>query len=94
MDKILNRFQMGNCNEVATPMESGIHLRKVQDSGCQLETDRDLEDRRLQYQCLVGSLIYLMRATWPDLAFTVSTLRKFNAAPTNEHLSAAKRVFR
>jgi hypothetical protein len=38
--------------------------------------------------------MYLMTATRPDLAYTVSTLSKFSSAPTDEHLSAAKRVLR
>lgn len=36
--------------------------------------------------------MYLMAATWPDLAFTVSTFSKFNAAQTDEHVSATKPV--
>jgi hypothetical protein len=46
------------------------------------------------YKQLVGSLMYLMTATRPDLAFTMSRLSKFFEAPTEVHANAAKRVLR
>jgi hypothetical protein len=76
---------MENYNGATIPMESEIQLPHVQDSDMQ-----DIEDRQLLYQLLIGSLMYPMTATWPDLAFTVSMLNKFNAVPTDEHLFAAK----
>ena len=83
---ILQRFQMEDCNGVATPMESGIVLRRAQSPDIQDPADQQL------YQSLVGSLMYLMTATRPDLAYTVSTLSKFNSAPTDEHIFSAKHV--
>jgi hypothetical protein len=80
---------MEDCNGVAAPMESGIQLQHAQGSD-----EQDPGDRRLLYQSLVGSLMYLMTATRPNLAFTVSMLSKFNAVPTDEHVSAAKRALR
>ena len=38
--------------------------------------------------------MYLMTATRPDLAYTISTLSKFSSAPTTQHVQAAKRVLR
>jgi len=85
---ILQQFQMEDCNGVATPMESGIVLQRAQNPNIQDPADQQL------YQSLVGSLMYLMMATRPDLAYTVSTLSEFNSAPTDEHIFAAKRVLR
>ena len=45
-----------------------------------------------EYQSLLGSLMYLMLSTRPDLAFTISTLSKFSSAPLPIHRAAAKRV--
>ena len=45
-----------------------------------------------EYQSLIGSLMYLVVGTWPDLVFAVASLSKFNAKPTNDHLLAAKRL--
>ena len=47
-----------------------------------------------EYQSLVGSLMYAMTGTRPDLAYAVSQLSQFNAKPTAIHLTAAKRVLR
>ena len=46
-------------------------------------------DSKWWYQSMVGSLMWLMLYTWPDLAFTVSILSKFNNKPTTEYLAAA-----
>ena len=41
---------------------------------------------------LVGSLMYAMLGTRPDLAYAVSTLSKFNSEPAEEHHATAKRT--
>ena len=46
------------------------------------------------YQSIIGKLIYAMIATRLDLAFTVSLLGQFNAAPSKIHLEAAKKTIR
>ena len=48
----------------------------------------------VQYQSMVGSLLHAGRATHPDIAFAVSTVSKFNAAPTQAHLTAVKWIYR
>ena len=42
---------------------------------------------------LVGSLLHAARATRPDIAHAVGVVSKFNAAPTQTHLTAVKRIF-
>src|SRR5437588_5210662 len=48
----------------------------------------------LEYQSLLGSIMYGMLGTRPDLAYSISTLSKFNSCPGSEHYEAAKRVLR
>src|SRR5437667_7876310 len=43
---------------------------------------------------MVGSLMYAMLCTRPDLAYAIQQLSQFNSNPTNAHFQAAKRVFR
>ena len=43
---------------------------------------------------MVGSLLHAARATCPDIAHAVSTVSKFNAEPTQAHLTAVKKIFR
>ena len=86
IDQILLRFGMTNCNPVTHPMDTKIQLRKFQDGDV-------IADVTL-YQQLIGSLMYLVTGTRPDLAFTVSKLAQFNSKPTTVHMAAAKRVLR
>ena len=43
---------------------------------------------------MVGSLLHAAIATHPDNTFAVSTVSKFNAALTQAHLTAVKRIYR
>ena len=43
---------------------------------------------------MIGSLMYLVTCTRPDLAFTVSVLPEFSSHPLEIHHHAVKRVFR
>lgn len=46
------------------------------------------------YQRAVGSLMYAMLCTRPDIAFAVSVVSRYSANPTKEHINAAKRILR
>ena len=60
----------------------------VKDDGVSRKVDR------LNYQSMVGSLLYAAVATRPDIAQAVSAVAKFSAEPTVAHLTAAKRILR
>ena len=69
-----------------------------------LDSDRDrweskelplLDDRhKKKYQALVGSLLYLMHATRPDIAYTVIHLSQYSTSPRSPHWDSLKRVLR
>jgi hypothetical protein len=84
--QILERFRMKNCKPADTPMAAGCKLTKA--------AVGDLLVDEKEYQSLVGSLMYAMTGTRPDLAYTVSQLSQYNAKPTAIHLTTAKRVLR
>ena len=84
--EILERFGMGNCNPVNTPIEVSSTLKKETD-------DETLCDQKL-YQSIIGSLMYAATATRPDIAYATHFLGQFSSKPTETHLSAAKRVLR
>ena len=77
---------MTSCNSVNVPLDKSAKL-VTEDS--QLDNDGTTK-----YMSIVGKLIYDMIATRPDFAFAVSTLGKFNSAPTAIHLGAVKKVLR
>ncbi|XP_062232763.1 secreted RxLR effector protein 161-like [Phragmites australis] len=46
-----------------------------------------------EYRRLVGSLRYLVHK-WPDLAFSIGFVSRFMEWPTQEHMTAVKRILR
>ena len=86
IDKILNRFSMQDCKPVSTPINSN-HLLKA------FSEDDECTDATA-YQQIIGSLMYLVTGTRPDLSYTNTHLFQFHSSPSTQHLTAAKRVFR
>ncbi|KAI0992742.1 hypothetical protein K3495_g15443, partial [Podosphaera aphanis] len=84
--KILKRFGFENAHKVSTPLDPNVTLCK----GC--EEDR-LENMK-EYQAIVGSLMYLVIGSRPDLAYTVTLLSQFASCPNDSHMRAAKRTLR
>ena len=83
VNTILERFGMADCAPVHTPMSTGW-------TG--MGDDESIDP--LYYQSVVGSAMYLMQATRPDLAYAVGALSRYYSAPRVMHLEAAKRVMR
>ena len=50
--------------------------------------------RNIPYQEAVGSLMYAVVATRPDIAYAVSYLARFMSNPGRAHWEAVKRVIR
>lgn len=86
--KILKDFKMEDANGVATPM-ADVSLAPHED----INYSADPELRKW-YQSAVGSLMYLMLSTRPDIAYAVSQLSRFSANPTEKHKVAVKHVLR
>jgi hypothetical protein len=49
---------------------------------------------RRKYQSIVGSLIYAMLGTRPDLTFAVSVVSRFSSNPDKTHMKAVERILR
>src|SRR5947209_7845900 len=81
--KVLERCRIQDCKGTSTPMETKLSLVKPD--------DKDIIGE-VEYQSLVGSIMYGMLGTRPDLAYSISTISKFNSCPGSEHHEAAKRV--
>ena len=86
---ILARFGMEDSKAVSTPLATGTKLIKIDASSAKHEFDI-----QLLYQSIVGSLMYAMLCTRPDIAFAVQQLSQFASDPSPIHLQAAKRVLR
>jgi len=72
IDQLLVRFGMNACNPISLPLDPNKfkYLLQAQDGD-------NLADIS-QYQQIVGSLMYLVIGTRPDLAFTVSALSAYS----------------
>ena len=81
--QVLEKFGMAECNPIATPLEVGLQLAMSEKS-----------DESLSHREAVGSLMYLMVGTRPDLAFAVGKLSRFVSGYGKEHWAAVKRVLR
>jgi len=75
---------MDESRPVATPMAMKLHKRKPDEEAC---------DPTI-YQSMIGSLMYTMTATRPDIAYAIGVLSWYNHDPSNEHMIALKHVFR
>lgn len=66
------------------------------DASASLEQCADKDDRAdiTHYRQIVGSLMFLMIGTRPDIAAAVSIVSQFAANPTPTHVQAAKRILR
>ena len=47
-----------------------------------------IDSEKLRYQSVVGSLMYLMLGTRPDIAFAVSQVSRFSSNPIGEYWTA------
>ena len=81
LEKILQRFDFINAQVAPTPLPQGCHL--TAHAGVIDPTIRSLS------QQVIGSLLYLMLGTHPDIAYAVITLSKHAAKPSKEHLDCA-----
>ena len=48
---------------------------------------------RKKYQSAVGSLMYTMLGTRPNITYAVSVVSRFSSNPTKTHIGAVKRIF-
>ena len=88
IEKILEKFGMADCKPKLIPCD--VNIPKIDESDS--ETLNDSEKRR--YQEIVGSLIYLMTGTRPDISYVVNKLSQRMSGPTNADRNLAKSVLR
>jgi hypothetical protein len=70
INDILTRFGMEDSKAVSTPLATGTKLTNMEDSPSN-DANSAKNDIQPLYQSIVGSLMYTMRCTRPDIAYTV-----------------------
>ena len=84
--RVLSKFKMSDCNPKAIPCDQSVNKSSPEESP-------ELTDGTL-YRNIVGSLIYIMTCTRPDLSYIVSKLSQHMAKPSQSHLSMSKFVLK
>jgi hypothetical protein len=85
--KVLKDFGMDQAKSVNTPMGIHFKLKPANDEEVQKQSE---VMRAIPYQSVVGSLMYSMISTRPDLAHSVGLVCKFMSKPLKEHWQAVK----
>jgi len=85
VQQILERFGMAASKAVPTPITQGTRL-------VSMNVDEPAESE--EYQAIIGSVMYLMLCTRPDLTYSIQQLSQFCSEPSEIHLQTAKRVLR
>jgi transposase InsO family protein len=86
LQKVLERCGMADAKRTPTPLPQGYYPKPAEKPA-----DAGLRSR---YQTIIGSLLYLMLGTRPDIAFAVTKLAQFAANPSDDHLDKALYICR
>ena len=81
--KILEKFNLSDIKPLSVPIEpswtSGDSILPDNNNGCRE---------------MVGSLMYLMAGTRPDISFAVNVAARVEDKPTQAHLNLVRRIFK
>ena len=91
IEKVLSRFGMSTAKPLNTPSAANAQLSVTLAPQSEAEMEYMA---KVPYSSAVGSLMYAMVCTRPDLAHAVSVVSRFMANPGKEHWLAVKRIFR
>jgi hypothetical protein len=91
IDTIVKRFGMDDSKRGLIPMRHGIYLSKGQSP--KTPNERAFMDR-IPYASAIGSIMYAMICTRPDVAYALSVTSRFQADPGEEHWKAVKCILK
>ncbi|KAJ0555551.1 putative RNA-directed DNA polymerase [Helianthus annuus] len=87
IEKVLEKFKLKDAKIRSTPLGSHFKLSKDQSP----KSDEDKEEMaKVPYASAVGSLMYAMVCTRPDIAHAVGVVSRFMSNPGREHWEAVK----
>ncbi|GJX62743.1 retrotransposon protein, putative, ty1-copia subclass [Tanacetum coccineum] len=91
MDKILKRYKMDNSKRGHIPMQERLDLNKTQGASTPKEVKRM---QNVPYTSVVGSIMYAVRCTRPDVAFAQNITSRFQQNPGESHWTAVKNILK
>ena len=91
VDKILKRFRMEDSKKGSLPLNPGIKLSKSQ---CPVTDDEVDKMSRVPFASAIGSIMYAMTCTRPDVSFALSMVSRYQQNPGESHWTAAKNILK
>ncbi|KAL5781877.1 hypothetical protein ACOSP7_006906 [Xanthoceras sorbifolium] len=89
--KVLSRFNMQDAKPVSTPL--GVHFRLSKEQSPKTEKERTYM-AKVPYASAIGSLMYAMVCTRPDIAQAVGAVSRYMNNPGKIHWEAVKWILR
>ena len=89
--RVLERFNMKGVKPVSTPLANHFKLSRV---SCPTSQDEKEAMAAIPYSSAVGSLMYGMVCTKPDIAHAVGVVSRFLSNPGKEHWEVVKWILR
>ncbi|CAM9000248.1 unnamed protein product [Rhodiola kirilowii] len=84
IENVLKKFNYMDCHPLTTPYDFSTHLYP----------NKGKPQSQLEYAKVIGSLLYDMTCTRPDIAFTVGKLSRYTSNPSMQHWQAIHRDLR
>ncbi|GKD57070.1 retrotransposon protein, putative, ty1-copia subclass [Tanacetum coccineum] len=91
MDKILKRYRMYNSKRDHIPMQERLDLNKTQGASTPEEVKHM---QNVPYALVVGSIMYVVRCTRPDVAFAQNITSRFQQNHDEPHWTAVKTILK
>ncbi|GKB54529.1 putative RNA-directed DNA polymerase [Tanacetum coccineum] len=91
LDKILKRFKMDNSKKGNLPLHHGI---KISSDLCPKTNDELDKMSRVPYASAIGSIMYAMTCTRPDVSFALSMVSRHQQNPGEGHWTAVKNILK
>ena len=87
----MTRFSMENSKKGFLPFRHGLTLSQAQCPKTQEERDRKIG---VPYASAVGSLMYAMLCTRPDICFAIGMVSRYQSNPGPEHWTAVNHILK
>nr|GEV57613.1 hypothetical protein [Tanacetum cinerariifolium] len=91
LDKILKRYRMDTSKRGSIPMQVDLYLSKSQCATTSAEMKRM---QNVPYALAVGSIMYVVRCTRPDVAFAQNITSRFQQSSREAHWTAVKNILK
>ncbi|KAJ9538444.1 hypothetical protein OSB04_031177, partial [Centaurea solstitialis] len=91
IDKILKKFRMDESKKGFIPMQHGIVLSKTQ---CPASSQDQDKMKSVPYASAIGSIMYAMLCTRPDVAYSVSVTSRYQQNPGEPHWVDVKNILK